>query len=122
MSMIRSHLSPLFTNGSEKQAASLGLIHDKKLCAVNELRPMLQEITCAGKPLLIIAEDIDQSAASVLRRQFALRSAGSISRQAPRAVASRKPRTRHVELHRRVATHRKEIPIRVPRPPAVPAS
>ena len=70
MQFDRGYLSPYFINSPEKQAAILEdayvLIHDKKISGVKELLPVLEEITRAGKPLLIIAEDIEGEALATL--------------------------------------------------------
>jgi chaperonin GroEL len=70
MQFDRGYLSPYFINSPEKQAAILEdayvLIHDKKISAVKELLPVLEEVTRAGKPLLIVAEDVEGEALATL--------------------------------------------------------
>src|SRR5579859_4918897 len=70
MQFDRGYLSPYFINSPEKQAVVLEdayvLIHDKKISAVKELLPVLEEITRAGKPLLIVAEDVEGEALATL--------------------------------------------------------
>jgi chaperonin GroEL len=70
MQFDRGYLSPYFINSTERQAAILEdayvLIHDKKISAVKELLPVLEEITRAGKPLLIVAEDVEGEALATL--------------------------------------------------------
>ena len=70
MQFDRGYLSPYFINNPEKQAAILEdayvLIHDKKISAIKELLPVLEEITRAGKPLLIVAEDVEGEALATL--------------------------------------------------------
>ena len=70
MQFDRGYLSPYFINSPERQAAILEdayvLIHDKKISAVKELLPVLEEITRAGKPLLIVAEDVEGEALATL--------------------------------------------------------
>jgi chaperonin GroEL len=70
MQFDRGYLSPYFINAPERQAAVLEdayvLIHDKKISAVKELLPILEEITRAGKPLLIVAEDVEGEALATL--------------------------------------------------------
>jgi len=70
MQFDRGYLSPYFINNAEKQSAILDdayvLIHDKKISGIKELLPILEEITRVGKPLLIMAEDIDGEALATL--------------------------------------------------------
>jgi len=70
MQFDRGYLSPYFINSGEKQESILEdayvLIHDKKIAAIKELLPILEEMTRAGKPLLIIAEDIEGEALATL--------------------------------------------------------
>jgi len=70
MQFDRGYLSPYFINTPDRQAAILEdpyvLIHDKKISAVKELLPVLEEITRAGKPLLIVAEDVEGEALATL--------------------------------------------------------
>ena len=66
----RGYLSPYFVNNPEKQAAVLEdafvLIHDKKVAAVKDLLPVLEQVAKAGKPLLVIAEEIEGEALATL--------------------------------------------------------
>ena len=66
----RGYLSPYFINNAEKQAAVLEdvcvLIHDKKIAAVNDLLPVLEQVAKAGKPLLVIAEEVEGEALATL--------------------------------------------------------
>ena len=66
----RGYLSPYFVNDTEKQVASLEnpfvLLHDKKISNLRELLPLLELVAKAGRPLLIIAEDIDGEALATL--------------------------------------------------------
>ena len=70
MQFDRGYLSPYFINTPDRQAAILEdayvLIHDKKISAIKELLPVLEEITRAGKPLLIVAEDVEGEALATL--------------------------------------------------------
>jgi chaperonin GroEL len=70
MQFDRGYLSPYFINSPDRQAVILEdayvLIHDKKISAVKELLPVLEEITRAGKPLLIVAEDVEGEALATL--------------------------------------------------------
>jgi chaperonin GroEL len=70
MQFDRGYLSPYFINSPERQEAVLEdayvLIHDKKISSIKELLPLLEEITRAGKPLLIVAEDVEGEALATL--------------------------------------------------------
>jgi chaperonin GroEL len=69
MQFDRGFLSPYFIT-SEKQRAVLEdariLIHDRKISAIAELLPLLEQVAQAGKPLLIIAEDVEGEALATL--------------------------------------------------------
>jgi chaperonin GroEL len=70
MQFDRGYLSPYFINNQGKQTVVLEdarvLLYDKKVSAVRELLPVLEEIIKIGKPLLIIAEDIEGEALATL--------------------------------------------------------
>ena len=70
MQFDRGYLSPYFINNPDKQIAILEdplvLIHDKKISSIRDLLPVLEETAKAGKPLLIIAEDIEGEALATL--------------------------------------------------------
>ncbi|WP_414442425.1 chaperonin GroEL [Burkholderia sp. 22PA0106] len=70
MQFDRGYLSPYFVNDPEKQAAYLDdaliLLHDKKISAIRDLLPILEAAAKAGKPLLIVAEDIEGEALATL--------------------------------------------------------
>src|SRR5512145_2086416 len=70
MQFDRGYLSPYFINNPEKQAAILEnayvLLHDKKVSNIRDLLPVLESVAKAGKPLLIIAEDIEGEALATL--------------------------------------------------------
>jgi chaperonin GroEL len=66
MQFDRGYLSPYFVTDSEKMVAELEdpyiLIYDKKVSNLQELLPVLEPVAQSGKPLLIIAEDVDGTA------------------------------------------------------------
>jgi chaperonin GroEL len=66
----RGYLSPYFVTDPEKMEAVLEdpyiLIHDKKISAMKELLPILEKAAQSGKPLLIIAEDVEGEALATL--------------------------------------------------------
>ena len=70
MQFDRGYISPYFVTDTETMEAEfehpLILIHDKKISAIKELLPILEKSVQTGKPLLIIAEDIDSEALTTL--------------------------------------------------------
>ena len=70
MEFDRGYLSPYFITNAEKMIAELEdayiLIHEKKLSSLQPLLPVLETVVQAGKPLLIIAEDIEGEALATL--------------------------------------------------------
>ena len=70
MQFDRGYLSPYFINSAEKQIAVLEnpyvLLHDKKVSNIRDLLPVLEQVAKSGKPLLIIAEDVDGEALATL--------------------------------------------------------
>lgn len=70
MQFDRGYISPYFVNNPEKQVCVLEdplvLLHDKKISNIRELLPVLEEVAKAGKPLLIIAEDLEGEALATL--------------------------------------------------------
>ena len=70
MQFDRGYLSPYFINNAEKQNAMLDdayiLLYDKKIRAIRELLPVLEQVAKAGRPLLIIAEDVEGEALATL--------------------------------------------------------
>jgi chaperonin GroEL len=70
MQFDRGYLSPYFINNAEKHAAILDepyiLIHDKKISAIADLLPLLEEITRVNRPLLVIAEEVEGEALATL--------------------------------------------------------
>ena len=70
MQFDRGYISPYFVTNAEKMRAELEdpylLIYEKKLSALNDLLPLLEAVVQAGKPLLIIAEDVEGEALATL--------------------------------------------------------
>ena len=70
MQFDRGYLSPYFVNNQQNMAAELDdcfvLLHDKKISNIRELLPVLEGVAKSGKPLLIIAEDIEGEALATL--------------------------------------------------------
>jgi chaperonin GroEL len=70
MQFDRGYISPYFVTNAEKMRAELEdsyiLIHEKKLSALQSMLPLLESVVQSGKPLLIIAEDIEGEALATL--------------------------------------------------------
>jgi chaperonin GroEL len=70
MQFDRGYLSPYFITNAEKMVAELDdpyiLIHEKKLSSLQAMLPILEAVVQSGKPLLIVAEDIDGEALATL--------------------------------------------------------
>ena len=70
MQFDRGYLSPYFINSAEKQTAELEnpfiLLHEKKISAIRDLIPVLEQVAKAGRPLLIVAEDVEGEALATL--------------------------------------------------------
>ena len=70
MQFDRGYLSPYFINNQDSMAAELDdpyiLLHDKKISNVRDLLPLLESVAKAGKPLLVIAEDVEGEALATL--------------------------------------------------------
>lgn len=70
MQFDRGYLSPYFVNNPDKQIAELDepyiLLHDKKISNIHDLLPLLELLAKAGRPLLIIAEDVEGEALATL--------------------------------------------------------
>ena len=70
MQFDRGYLSPYFINNPEKQAALLDnpfvLLYDKKISNIRDLLPTLEQVAKAGRPLLIIAEEVEGEALATL--------------------------------------------------------
>ena len=70
MQFDRGYISPYFITDPEKMEAVLEepyiLIHDKKISSVKDILPLLEQIFNAGKPLLVIAEDVEGEALATL--------------------------------------------------------
>ncbi len=66
----RGYLSPYFVTNAEKMEAVLEepyiLLHEKKISSMNDMLPLLESVAKTGKPLLIIAEDIEGEALATL--------------------------------------------------------
>src|SRR5204863_171057 len=70
MQFDRGYLSPYFITNADKMVAELEspyiLIHEKKLSGLQAMLPVLEAVVQSGKPLLIIAEDVEGEALATL--------------------------------------------------------
>ena len=70
MQFDRGYISPYFINNADKQTALLEdpyvILHDKRIGSIRELLPLLELVAKSGKPLLIIAEDVEGEALATL--------------------------------------------------------
>ncbi|MGD2139029.1 MAG: chaperonin GroEL [Burkholderiales bacterium] len=70
MQFDRGYLSPYFINNPDKQMSVLEnpyvLLHDKKISNIRDLLPVLEQVSKSGRPLLIIAEDVEGEALATL--------------------------------------------------------
>ncbi len=70
MQFDRGYLSPYFVTDSERMECVLEnpyiLLHEKKISSMNELLPVLEKISQSGRPLLIVAEDVEGEALATL--------------------------------------------------------
>ena len=70
MQFDRGYLSPYFINNPEKQSALLEdpfvMLYDKKISNIRDLLPVLEQVAKAGRPLLIVAEDVEGEALATL--------------------------------------------------------
>ncbi len=70
MQFDRGYLSPYFINNQQAQTAELEspyiLLHDKKVSNIRDLLPVLEAVAKAGKPLLMVAEDVEGEALATL--------------------------------------------------------
>jgi len=70
MQFDRGYISPYFINNPDKQLCGLDdpyiLLYDKKISSIRDLLPVLEQVAKAGRPLLIIAEDVEGEALATL--------------------------------------------------------
>jgi chaperonin GroEL len=70
MQFDRGYISPYFITDAEKMQVvledALILLHEKKLASMNEMLPFLEQVAKAGRPLLIVAEDVEGEALATL--------------------------------------------------------
>jgi chaperonin GroEL len=108
MQFDKGYLSPHFITDTKSMEAvfedALVLVHEKKISTIKDMIPVLEDVARSGKPLVIIAEDIDGEALATLvvnaRRVPGLRGQGSGLRRSPQGHARG-----HRDPHRRHADH-----------------
>src|SRR5437868_12832750 len=70
MQFDRGYLSPYFVTDSERMECvledALILIHEKKISSLKDLLPLLEQVARQGKPLVVIAEDVEGEALATL--------------------------------------------------------
>ncbi len=70
MQFDRGYISPYFVTDAEKMEAvledALILLHERKLASLNEMLPFLEQVAKAGRPLLVVAEDVEGEALATL--------------------------------------------------------
>ncbi len=70
MQFDRGYLSPYFVTDAERMSVALAdpyvLIHEKKIAAMKDLLPLLEQVARSGRPLLILAEDLETDALATL--------------------------------------------------------
>jgi chaperonin GroEL len=70
MQFDRGYLSPYFINNQENMSAEIEspyiLIHDKKISSIRDMLPVLEAVAKSGKPLVIVAEDVEGEALATL--------------------------------------------------------
>ena len=103
MQFDRGYISPYFITNADKMRVEMEdpylLIYEKKLSGLQELLPLLETVVQAGKPLLIVAEDVEgEGAAATLVRQQAARRLESCSGE---GAGFRRSPQGHVARHRR---------------------
>ena len=117
MQFDKGYISPYFiTNPTEMKCEledALILIYEKKISNVRDLLPLLEKVAQAGKPLLIIAEDVESEALAVL---VVNKLRGVLQRLRRQGARLRRPPQGHARRHRR--PHRRPVHQRGPRPQA----
>ena len=107
MQFDRGYLSPYFVTDQDTMEVSLEnpyiLIHEKKVSSMKDLLPLLEAISRAGRPLLIIAEDVEGEALATLGGQQAAR---HLERGRGQGAGLRRSPQGHARGHRR--SHRRQ--------------
>ena len=101
MQFDRGYLSPYFVTNADKMTAELDdclvLLHEKKLSSLQAMVPLLESVIQAGKPLLVIAEDVEGEALATL---VVNKLRGGLKIAAVKAPRVRRPPQGHAAGHR----------------------
>ena len=110
MQFDRGYLSPYFVTDPERMEVVMEdpfiLIHEKKISVMKDLLPLLEQIARAGKPLLIVCEDVGRRGAGHPGGQQA---AGDAGLRRSQGAGLRRPAQGHAGGHRHVLTGGKAI-------------
>jgi chaperonin GroEL len=102
MQFDRGYLSPYFITNAEKMLCELEnpyiLLHEKKLSGLQALLPVLEQVVQSGRPLLIVAEDVEGEALATL---VVNKLRGGLKVAAVKAPGVRRPAQGHAGRHRR---------------------
>jgi len=102
MQFDRGYLSPYFVTDADRMEAVIEepyiLIHEKKISNMKDLLPLLEQIARSGKPLLIIAEEVEGEALATL---VVKQAAGHAERLRVKSPGFRRPPQSHVGRYRR---------------------
>ena len=112
MQFDKGYLSPYFVTNAEAMEANLEdayiLIYEKKISSLKDLLPLLEKVAKIGKPLLIIAEDVEGEALATLVVNKLRGTINVVRRQGPRLRRSPQGHDgRHRHPHRRQVHHAK---------------
>ena len=112
MQFDKGYLSPYFVTNAEAMEAILEnayiLIHEKKISSLKDMLPLLEKVAKAGKPLLIIAEDVEGEALATLVVNKLRGTLAGRRRQSPGLRRSPQGHAgRHRHPHRRPVHHRR---------------
>src|SRR5436305_1324941 len=104
MQFDRGYLSPYFVTDAERMECvledALILIHEKKLSVMKDMLPLLEQVARAGKPLLILAEDVEGEALATLVVNKLRGTLHTCAVKAPRFGGSRQPQALRRRGHR----------------------
>ena len=117
MQFDRGYLSPYFVSDPERMKCVLEdpyiLIHEKKIANMKDLLPLLEQVVRAGKPLLVIAEEVEGEA---LATMVVNKLRGTLNACAVKAPGLRRSAQGHAGRHR--SSHRRQGDLRRDRDPA----
>ncbi len=110
MQFDRGYISPYFITNAEKMIADLEnpyiLIYEKKLSGLQALLPLLEAVVQSGRPLLVIAEDVEGEALATL---VVNKLRGGLEGRRRQGAGLRRPPQGHAAGHRRVDRRRADL-------------